>query len=156
MTETPQGNMGHIPSYTIIRRQDLSFQFNPPIGSLELANALALKYPLELGLESQLHRALLDHLESEHNISPTIGQLSGMYSPQASAANHRKAPTAWRITTGNPTEFKRKRSTFTHLKRKKVAEVRKRGACEHHRRKKIEVSSSIRRGKLKQRSLREV
>jgi hypothetical protein len=140
MTETPQGIVGQIPSYTITRRQDLSLQFNPPVGSVELANALALKYPLEQNLESQLRRALMDHLGSEPSISPTTGQPpSGMSSPKAFDDDEKTPADSWRITTGNPAVLKRKRSTFDRAKRKKVAEVRKRGACEVHRRKKTEV-----------------
>jgi hypothetical protein len=74
MVDKPVSTTGPFPNYIITRRQDLSFQFNPPVGSLELANALAFKYPLEPDLESQLRRALLDHLGSENIIYSTAEQ----------------------------------------------------------------------------------
>lgn len=153
MSEMLQGNMGPVPNYKITRRPDLSFQFDPPVGSLELANALAIKYPLELGLESQLRRALLDHLESDHSTSPTSGQLTSMYPPPESASNDQTIPARpWRITTGNPAGSKRKRSTYTRTKRKKVAEVRRLGACPEHRKKKTEVRQFLHKVKPKPRS----
>ncbi|KAE9376362.1 hypothetical protein N431DRAFT_554813 [Stipitochalara longipes BDJ] len=143
MAEQSQITADRIPSYTITRRQDLSFQFNPPVGSVELANALAFKYPLEPNLETQLRRALLDRLESENIISSTIEQRHlGNYTPKATSTNDGRAPTKnWKITTGNPALHKKKRSPYTNDKRKKVSEVRKRGACENHRTKKLETTT---------------
>jgi len=146
MVDKPVSTTGPFPNYIITRRQDLSFQFNPPVGSLELANALAFKYPLEPDLESQLRRALLDHLGSENIIYSTAEQSTSeqrhldILTVKATPANDvRKTAKKWEITTGNPALSKRKRSTFTNAKRRKVSEVRKRGACEYHRTKKLEV-----------------
>jgi len=141
MAEISSGPGVRIPSYSITRRPDLSLQFNPPVGSLQLANALAFKYPLELDLESQIRRALMDYWESECNMSSTTGKRDpDMYPPKIATANDNERPAnQWKITTRNP-ERKRKRSTFTNAKRKKVANVRKLGACDYHRKKKVECT----------------
>jgi hypothetical protein len=148
MVDKPVSTTGPFPNYIITRRQDLSFQFNPPVGSLELANALAFKYPLEPDLESQLRRALLDHLGSENIIystaeqSPSEQRHLDILTLKATPANDVRDTAKKKkreITTGNPALSKRKRSTFTNAKRRKVSEVRKRGACEYNRTKKLEV-----------------
>ncbi|PMD16143.1 hypothetical protein NA56DRAFT_709238 [Hyaloscypha hepaticicola] len=60
---------------------------------------------------------------------------------RATPANDiKKKAKKWEITTGNPALSKRKRSTFTNTKRRKVSEVRQRGACEYHRTKKLECN----------------
>jgi hypothetical protein len=146
MVDKPLRTTGPFLNYTITRRQDLSFQFNPPVGSLELANALAFKYPLEPDLESQLRRALFDHLGSGNIRSSTAEQSTSeqrhldISTPKVTPTNDiKKKAKKWEITTGNPALSKRKRSTFSNAKRRKVSEVRQRGACEYHRTKKLEV-----------------
>jgi hypothetical protein len=64
------------PSYIITRRIDLSLQFNPPIGSLELANALSLQYPFAASLAEQIHCALLQHINSEKAPEESTSQSS--------------------------------------------------------------------------------
>jgi len=86
----------------------------------------------------------MDHWESEHNMSSTTGKRDAdIYSPKSATANDSKTLARhWEITSGNLAKRKGKRSTFTNAKRKKVANVRKLGACDYHR-KKVEISLSL-------------
>lgn len=52
-------------SYTITRVADQTLQFDPPAGSLELATALSLHFPLEPTLEAKATAALLKYVENE-------------------------------------------------------------------------------------------
>lgn len=53
------------PQYSITRGEDDALQWEPPIGSRELANALSYHYPMENGLREKMQRAILDFLDSE-------------------------------------------------------------------------------------------
>jgi hypothetical protein len=148
------GHSRIIPTYTITRRADLSLQFQPPVGSRELANALSIKYPFAESLQKQFDHAILDYIASEQSIHnpPTSlcdthlenldGQRSSMETP---IRGQSPLPTNSSLntprSTGNPVEKRRKRSKFDPDKRRKVAGVRKTGACAYHRRKKTEVRS---------------
>jgi hypothetical protein len=85
-------------------------------------------------------------LGSENIISSTAEQSTSeqrhldIWTLKATPANDiKKKAKKWEVTTGNPALSKRKRSSFTNDKRKKVSEVRRRGACEYHSTKKLEV-----------------
>ena len=119
----------------------MSLQFDPQVGSIELANALAFKYPLEPDLESQIRRALVDYWTSEYT-SSTSGQLL-QPSPTTTSVETKILTSRWEITTGDPSDRKRKRARYNDAKGKKVAEVRKHGACAFHRKRKSKVSLRI-------------
>src|ERR1700722_6189853 len=53
------------PKYSITRGEDDTLQWQPPIRSRELANALSYHYPLEQSLQEKMQRAILDFLDSE-------------------------------------------------------------------------------------------
>ncbi len=145
-----------IPSYSISRIADLSLQFDPPVGSLELANALSLRFPLENSLSDQIRCALLQYIELEKTSAtslrsanmqpeentPTFNLESIVSSvPKSSSSSAQPVPPAnlWDVTTGMPKQQKRKKTKYEPTKRRKVATVRKHGACPFHRAKKIEV-----------------
>lgn len=148
-----------IPTYTISRRPDLSLQFDPPVGSIELANALSLSFPLEASLSDQMRCALLLYIEAE-SISPaasihssrqqnaeimsesTRNSFSSVIEPTTSIlipANPTTPAPSRDITTGEPSQKKRKKAKYEAFKRRKVAAMRKLGACPFHRAKKTEV-----------------
>lgn len=125
--------------YTITRQDDKTLQFSPAIGSVELANALSYKYPLEPDLESKLRRAILDYVREENTANSISAQSSNIVVvPTQTSPGRPKSTvftTTWSITTGiSP---RRKRKKFDPETRKKVAEVRKRGACKNCRRRKV-------------------
>jgi len=143
-----------IPTFTITRREDLSLQFHPPVGSLELANALSLKYPMQTSLRKQIQCALIDHIDRERQLRPYAGPPGDGSAlppppPPNSTASFGEIPDpghltgAWNVTTGQPVRIKRRKKPYGDEKRHKVAKVRKSGACEYHRRKKTEVMMSI-------------
>jgi hypothetical protein len=53
------------PKYSITHGEDDTFQWQPPIKSRELANALSYHYPLEQSLQEKMRRAILDFLDSK-------------------------------------------------------------------------------------------
>ena len=143
-----------IPTYTITRRKDLSLQFNPPVGSRELANALSIKYPFAESLQKQIDHAILDYIASEpltenpdfllldksfKNLKYKASSLE-RHSPYPSPPLENFRP-ATPGSTGKHVEKRRRRSKFDPEKRRKVAGVRKIGACAYHRKKKTEVRS---------------
>jgi hypothetical protein len=143
-----------IPTYTITRRADLSLQFQPPIGSRELANALSIKYPFAESLQKQIDHAILEYIASERPLrKPKIPLCDGPcenLDDQPSSMETPKGDPSPLLTnsvlitprsTGKPVEKGRKRSKFDPDKRRKVAGVRKTGACAYHRKKKTEVRS---------------
>ncbi|PVH87792.1 hypothetical protein DL98DRAFT_222272 [Cadophora sp. DSE1049] len=137
-----------IPTFKIIRGDDLTFHFDPPHGSVALINALAIRYPLEPDLESQMRRALLEFIATESQNHPASRQSPPPPSnDNDSIPGNPKDPTLPRrdsrsespeIPIARQQQAKAK-SRYTVKKRRKVAEVRKRGACEYHRKKKLEV-----------------
>lgn len=134
-----------VHNYRITRGLDLSLQFNPPIGSLELANALSYRYPMVQDLESKMRRAILDHLNTENQHpemrpgATSIDPTSSISAGNRTSLMDSNSNTSWNIVTGNPLKRKRKKSAYSDTKRKKVAGVRKRGACPSCRRRKVEV-----------------
>jgi hypothetical protein len=143
-----------IPTYTITRRADFSLQFQPPVGSRELANALSIKYPFAESLRKQIDLAILDYIASEQPFQcPKVtlcdapfenldGQPSPLETPKRDP--FQLLANSLLITprsTGKPVEKVRKRSKYNSDKRRKVARVRKTGACAYHRKKKTEVRS---------------
>jgi hypothetical protein len=152
-------NLPQVPSYVISRRADLSFEWDPPLGSRELANALGMKYPFEASLEKQMQRALLDFIESEERIKkkdrstqddssnrPPSPSRTNSTSPVSVLPKHSEifasSMNTWNVTTGEPVERKVRRASYDGKKRRKVAAVRRYGACDFHRKQKTEVSSS--------------
>ncbi|KAH7369640.1 hypothetical protein BKA65DRAFT_2884 [Rhexocercosporidium sp. MPI-PUGE-AT-0058] len=147
----------HIPCYKIARRADPSLQFDPPAGSIELANALSLRFPLEASLEDQMRRAILLFHDSDQ-LNPKSLQLGYVqYSmavpvlaesssspnlPDSTIAS--EAPsystTPQKIISGKSAEPKRRKMRYDTSKRTKVAAVRKRDACPFHKAKKIECT----------------
>jgi hypothetical protein len=140
------------PTYKISRRSDLSFQWDPPLGTRELANALGVKYPFEESLEKQMQCAILEFIESEKQTRKRQNRTSSSSSPPinrtnlSSASTQPKPPesfanslTTWNITTGEPVERKSRRTSYDGKKRRKVAAVRRYGACDFHRKQKTEV-----------------
>lgn len=134
-----------IPGYTITRHDDLSLHFYPSISSLELANALSYKYLMEPDLEKKIRRTILDHIikENEQQVasSSSSNKHSGTSSMLVTNASHNASTkhTNWRIETGEPIEPRRKKAAYCVTKRKKIAQVRQRGACAYHRKRKQEV-----------------
>ena len=147
-----------LPSFTITRRDDGTFQFVPPHGSRELINALALTYPLEPDLENQIRRALLEFIAAE----PMQEQSPPMLAHRSTEDGHPLDPPDFKPsqailkqshTSANlcevtshcsqPVERVRRKSRYTSPKRLKVAEVRKYGACDLHRKKKSEVLMQV-------------
>lgn len=158
--DTPQLSL---PTYSITRREDLSLQFHPPVGSLELANALSLKYPTAGSLMEQILLAQVEHIRSESQSGEFFSNSAKSQSPASHAdlasspfltassaltaapttsngsSNSGSPTTIWNVTNGLPEQPKRRKAAYSVEKRRKVARVRKIGACEQHRRKKIEV-----------------
>jgi hypothetical protein len=159
----------NIPTYTITRRDDLSLQFDPPVGSRELANALSFKFPFLGSLQQQIQHALLEHIDSERPLGEpasqfprknqqdlsrekrTVTDLLPTPSPAASnpsqvalghPEDYSNLTTVWNITTGEPLQRKRKKTTYDDNKRRQVAEVRRHRACPFHRTKKTAVRNS--------------
>jgi hypothetical protein len=143
-----------IPTYTITRRADLSLQFQPPVGSRELANALSIKYPFAESLQKQIDHAILDYIASEQALqNPKIPLCDRPFEnlddqpPSIETPIREPSPlqkNSLLITphsTGKSAKKGRKRSKFDPDKRRKVARVRKTGACAYHRKKKTEVRS---------------
>jgi hypothetical protein len=143
-----------IPTYTITRRADLSLQFQPPVGSRDLANALSIKYPFAESLQKQIDHAILDYIASERPLQkPKIplhdGPCENLDDQPSSMKTPKRDPSPLLInsvlitprSTGRPVGKGRKRSKFDLDKRQKVAGVRKAGACAYHRKKKTEVRS---------------
>jgi hypothetical protein len=141
-----------IPIYTITRRTDLSLQFQPPVGSRELANALSIKYPFAESLQKQIDHAILDYIASEGSLQnlkiPLCDDPFEKLDDQPPSMETPKGDPPPLLTdsllitprsTGRPVEKGRKRSKFDPDKRRKVARVRKTGACAYHRKKKTEV-----------------
>jgi hypothetical protein len=148
-----------IPTYTITRRADLSLQFQPPVGSTELANALSIKYPFAESLQKQIDHAILGYIASERPLQklkiPFCDELCESLDDQPSSMETPKGDAFPLLTnssittprsTGNPVKKGRKRSKFDPEKRRKVAGVRKTGACAYHRKKKTEVRSQALNG----------
>jgi hypothetical protein len=148
------GHSRIIPTYTITRRADLSLQFQPPVGSRELANALGIKYPFVESLQKQINYAILDYIASERplenpNIPPCDAPFEDLNDQPSPLEIPKPDPSPLLInslldtlrSTGKPVEKGRKRSKFDPVKRRKVAGVRKTGACAYHRKKKTEVRS---------------
>jgi hypothetical protein len=142
-----------MPTFTITRRDDLSLQFHPPVGSLELANALSLKYPMQASLQKQMQCALIDHIYWERQFGsfadpPDDSSPMPPKNPSTSRASFGElgdpgnSVLAWSVTTGRPATAKRRKMTYDEDKRHKVAKVRQNGACGFHRRKKTEVRKS--------------
>ncbi|KAH7369638.1 hypothetical protein BKA65DRAFT_2865 [Rhexocercosporidium sp. MPI-PUGE-AT-0058] len=139
-----------IPTFTIIRDDDLTLRFHPPHGSLALINALAIRYPLEPNLESQMRRALLEFISVETLNRPASKEphrFSHDDNPILSNGDVTVAPEPLHTSSGNPElpnskprrQQAGRKSRYTPKKRRKVAEVRKLGACDYHREKKLEV-----------------
>jgi hypothetical protein len=152
-------NLPQVPSYVISRRTDLSFEWVPPLGSRELANALGMKYPFEASLERQMQRAIHEFIISEER-SRNNGPLNqdGTSSNPPPSPNRTNSTSSvavpprhseifagsmntWNVTTGEPVERKVRRASYDGKKRRKVAEVRRYGACDFHRKQKTEVSN---------------
>jgi hypothetical protein len=51
--------------FMITRASDQTFEFNPPPGSIELATALSISFPLEPNLEAKAQAAMLEHVNRE-------------------------------------------------------------------------------------------
>jgi len=145
-------NLPQPPTYKISRRSDLSFQWDPQLGTRELANALGVKYPFEESLEKQMQCAILEFIESEKQTqkpqnrtssssSPPINQttFSSASIPPKPSQSFASSMTTWNITTGKPVQRKSRRTSYDGKKRRKVAAVRRYGACDFHRKQKTEV-----------------
>ena len=127
-------------AYTIKRRDDLSLQFDPPVGSRELANALSLKFPLEESLRKQMQCALLEYIASESPDREPVTSDNSVHPGSFSGSSN--APgliRVWNVITGAPSQNKRRKRAYDNDKRRKVAEVRRSGACAIHRKRKTEV-----------------
>ncbi|KAE8448209.1 hypothetical protein EG329_009639 [Mollisiaceae sp. DMI_Dod_QoI] len=132
--------------YTITRQEDLALRFNPAIGSLELANALSYKYPMEPDIEHKIRRAILDHIKDENAEASNLlarsfsaGFTTMVFDSTRIPPTQQHLNRNWSVATGEPTKpKKKKKSKYSATKRKKVAEVRKRGACDYHRKRKTE------------------
>jgi len=149
-------NLPQVPSYIISRRADLSFEWEPPLGSKALANALGMKYPFEESLEKQMRRAILEFIESEERSKKKDNQSRGTSNPPPSPSHtdstspvsvrpkrsesFARSMNTWNVTTGEPVERKVRRASYDSKKRRKVAKVRQYGACDFHRKQKTEVS----------------
>ncbi|KAG4433187.1 hypothetical protein IFR05_011322 [Cadophora sp. M221] len=150
-----------VPTFTIIRDDDLTLHFHPPHGSLALINALAIKYPLEPDLESQMRRALLEFItiesqsEPSSRQSPTLspddndGSLNDHMSitpPQRTSNLPQTSSESPELSICKPRQQQAgRKSRYTPKKRRKVAEVRKHGACDYHREKKLECNCLFQR-----------
>ncbi|KAH7383014.1 hypothetical protein BKA64DRAFT_647153 [Cadophora sp. MPI-SDFR-AT-0126] len=139
----------NIPTFTIIRGEDHTFHFDPPHGSVALINALAIRYPLEPNLESQMRRALLEFIATESQDEPISRESpppTSYDSGGTSSSPILPTPPFRELKSDSPELPKprqqqtRRKSQYTVKKRQKVAEVRKRGACEYHREKKLECN----------------
>lgn len=145
-------NSPQAPTYKISRRPDLSFQWDPPLGTRELANSLGVKYPFEESLEKQMQCAILEFIESEDQArkpqnralsgsSPSMNRtsLSSTSIQSKRVEKLANSMTTWNVTTGKPVERKSRRASYDGKKRRKVAAVRRHGACDFHRKQKTEV-----------------
>ena len=134
-----------IPTFRIIRGDDLALNFDPLHGSVELINALAVRYPLEPNLESQMRRALIEFIATEGQTELASSHSSPPASVENYAVPRTTIPPRRYSSSGSPElniphqRQAKGKSRYTVKKRRKVAEVRKRGACEYHRKKKLEV-----------------
>ena len=91
-----------VHSYKVSRRPDLSLQFDPPVGSIELANALSLSFPLEASLSDQIRCALLLYIEAE-SISPAASILSRQQNAEIMSESTRNSfSSVIEPTTSNP------------------------------------------------------
>ena len=117
----------------------------PLMAQWQLINALAIRHPLKPNMESQMRRALLDFIATESQTQlasgqspppPSVGNYAISSTPTPPRRHSRSQIPELTITHQRQAKGK---SRYTVKKRRKVAEVRKRGACEYHRKKKLEV-----------------
>jgi len=145
-------NFPQAPTYKLSRRSDLSFQWDPPLGTRELANSLGVKYPFEESLEKQMQCAILEFIESENQTrQPPNRTSSSLFPPMNRTSpgstsisskpfeNFANSMTTWNVVTGKLVERKSRRASYDGKKRRKVAAVRRHGACDFHRKQKTEV-----------------
>jgi hypothetical protein len=157
------------PKYSISRGEDDTLQWQPPIRSRELANALSYHYPLEQSLQEKMQHAILDFLDSENvdgkptpkevetNLKPPVAvQPPKLISIVEKAAPNitKSAETAtqplqstqspemcnvWSIKTGEEVKLKGRKRGLSPTTRQRVAENRG-NACAYHKKAKTQVS----------------
>jgi hypothetical protein len=160
------------PKYSITRGEDDALQWQPPIRSRELANALSYHYPLEGSLQEKMQRAILDFLDSESTGGkpaptepeidlkpPVVVRPPNLISITDSAAPDVSEPAenvvqlpqitqgpemcgVWDIKTGESVNSKGRKRGLSPETRQRVAENRG-NACAYHRKAKTQVSSYI-------------
>ena len=157
------------PKYSITRGEDDVLQWQPPIGSRELANALSYHYPLEQSLQEKMQCAILDFLDSEFtngnpipeeadtDIKPPVAVqppklifIMDSAAPEVPkpAENATQLPQStqgpemcgvWDIKTGESVKPKGRKRALSPETRQRVAENRG-NACAFHRKAKTQVS----------------
>jgi hypothetical protein len=157
------------PQYSITRGKDHALQWEPPIGSRELANALSYHYPMENGLQEMMQRAILDFFELENPLGtqtskeaetglgrrPSSKTLAlamrtekGVTDAPKQQESHilpsqtTQGPemcVVWDVRTGEPVKRKGRSGRLSPETAKKVAENRG-NTCERHQKAKTRVS----------------
>jgi hypothetical protein len=156
------------PKYSITRGEDDTLQWQPPIKSRELANALSYHYPLEQSLQEKMRRAILDFLDSEIVYTPTpkevktdLKLLVAVQPPELIKITDKAAPDVtksaetathpshssqstemcgvWDAKTGEAVKPKGRKRGLSPTTRQRVAENRG-NACAYHQKAKTQVS----------------
>jgi hypothetical protein len=157
------------PNYTITRGEDDTLQWEPPIRSRELANALSYRYPLEQSLQEKMQRAILDFLDSEildgklnpkevdtdmkspvtvqsqksaavtDKIGPVVAKLAEKATPPSQSTQGPEVFGVWDIKTGESVKPKGRKRGLSPTTRQRVAENRG-NTCAYHRKAKTQVS----------------
>jgi hypothetical protein len=106
---------------------------------------------MEANIENMMRLAIIDYINQEDQISLSqsstnyqtsddgFGLMQHAFLASTSISTSIQDSKDWHFITGRPSEQKRKKASYDESKRKKVAEVRKRGACKVCRRRKVEV-----------------
>ena len=148
------------PEYRITYGHDHTLQWEPPVGSKELAVALSYHFPLQTDLESKMQAATRKFLRGEQdNLSQPMEQVTpasddstsrepsstGPADPNACLEGQPNAAPALQIFTWD-SEMKEyspraKRRRYDNRERVKVAANRG-FACDQHRRMKMKVSNA--------------
>lgn len=160
------------PKYSISRDEDDTLQWDPPIGSRELANALSYHYPMVNGLQEKMQSAMLDFFEAENGTSALFSHES---KKQLDSPGNSKAPDSashtgdgstesqkppkqsvilskkgdgqemrgiWDVRTGESVKFSWRTRPLSPERRKATAANRG-NICEHHKKSKTRVSHRI-------------
>jgi hypothetical protein len=162
------------PKYSITRGEDNSFQWEPPIRSRELANALSYRYPLEQSLQEMMRRAILDFLATEgqegrstqkevkpnseppltvqpqkvvtatDGAAPVISKSAEKATKQPKNSQSPEVFEVWDIKTGESVKPKGRKRGLSPTTRQRVAENRG-NTCVYHRKAKTQVSWCVQR-----------